>query len=79
MAFVTALQCQFTTIVARSRAVTFAIDERQPQFEHFIKEHARVLQFMAMYFHAHARRKPSLERTIDDVSLSPRLARSAMP
>src|SRR3977135_2420866 len=37
-------------------AVTFAADERRPQFERTISEHARVLQLMAMYFHAHARR-----------------------
>ena len=32
-------------------AVTFAADERRPQFERTISEHARVLQLMAMYFH----------------------------
>jgi hypothetical protein len=38
-------------------AVTFAADERRPQFERTISEHARVLQLMAMYFHAHAQRR----------------------
>jgi LuxR family transcriptional regulator, activator of conjugal transfer of Ti plasmids len=53
-------------------AVTFAADERRPQFERTISEHARVLQLMAMYFHAHARRTLGGARTIDGVSLSPR-------
>jgi hypothetical protein len=31
-----------------------------------------VLQLMAMYFHAHARRRLSINRVIDGVALSPR-------
>jgi LuxR family transcriptional regulator, activator of conjugal transfer of Ti plasmids len=53
-------------------AVTFAADERRPQFEKCINEHARVLQLMAMYFHAHARRRLGCDRLIGGVSLSPR-------
>jgi DNA-binding CsgD family transcriptional regulator len=53
-------------------AVTFAADERRPQFDRSIKEHARVLQFMAIYFHAHARRKLAPDRVVGGVSLSPR-------
>jgi LuxR family transcriptional regulator, activator of conjugal transfer of Ti plasmids len=53
-------------------AVTFAVDERQPLFERRISEHGRVLQLMAMYFHAHVRRKLIPERVVDGVSLSPR-------
>jgi len=53
-------------------AVTFATDERRPQFEHTISEHARVLQLMAMYFHAHARRRISGKRPIGGAALSPR-------
>jgi LuxR family transcriptional activator of conjugal transfer of Ti plasmids len=53
-------------------AVTFATDERRPQFERSINEHERVLQLMAMYFHAHVRRKHAPGRVIDDVVLSPR-------
>jgi DNA-binding CsgD family transcriptional regulator len=53
-------------------AVTFAIDERRPGFEKCINEHSRVLQLMAMYFHAHARRKLVCDRLIGGVSLSPR-------
>ena len=37
-------------------ALTFATDERRPQFESRIESHARVLQLMAMYFHAHVQR-----------------------
>src|SRR5579859_470543 len=53
-------------------AVTFATDERRPRFERSINEHAQVLQLMAMYFHAHARRKLVTNRMIDGISLSPR-------
>ena len=53
-------------------AVTFAADERRPQFERRIKEHGRVLQLMAMYFHAHVRHRLVPDRIIDGVSLSPR-------
>jgi LuxR family transcriptional activator of conjugal transfer of Ti plasmids len=55
-------------------AVTFASDERRPQFERTISEHARVLQLMAMYFHAHAQRTIGSNRPIADASLSPREA-----
>jgi LuxR family transcriptional activator of conjugal transfer of Ti plasmids len=53
-------------------AVTFAADDRLPQFERSINEHARVLQLMAIYFHAHARRRIASEQKINDLSLSPR-------
>jgi DNA-binding CsgD family transcriptional regulator len=53
-------------------AVTFAADAGRPQFERCISEHARVLQLMAIYFHAHARHSFRPERMIDGVSLSPR-------
>jgi LuxR family transcriptional activator of conjugal transfer of Ti plasmids len=52
--------------------MTFAADERRPQFERFINEHARVLQLMAMYFHAHVRRKLGSDHVIDGTALSPR-------
>lgn len=55
-------------------AVTFATDERRPQFERTISEHARVLQLMAMYFHAHAKRRIGSNRPIAIASLSPREA-----
>jgi LuxR family transcriptional regulator, activator of conjugal transfer of Ti plasmids len=53
-------------------AVTFAADERRPQFERCIKEHARVLQLMTMYFHAHVNRKLISDRIVDGDILSPR-------
>ncbi|WP_141678943.1 helix-turn-helix domain-containing protein, partial [Acinetobacter baumannii] len=39
-----------------------------------IHEHARVLQLMALYFHAHARRKMSNNQLVDDATLSRREA-----
>lgn len=53
-------------------AVTFATDERRPHFERSIREHAEVLQLMAMYFHAHARRKLIADDVINGIALSPR-------
>ncbi|MDN5005505.1 LuxR family transcriptional regulator [Bradyrhizobium sp. GCM10027634] len=54
-------------------ALTFAVDQRRPQFENCINSHARVLQLIAMYFHAHVRRKLSGNRRIDcALLLSPR-------
>jgi len=37
-----------------------------------IEQNRHVLQLMAMYFHAHARRRLSINRVIDGVALSPR-------
>lgn len=53
-------------------AVTFAVDERRPSFERCIREHARVLQLMAIHFHSHARRKLTCEPRVDGRPLSPR-------
>ncbi|MGY4505817.1 DNA-binding CsgD family transcriptional regulator [Bradyrhizobium sp. GM24.11] len=53
-------------------ALTFATDERRPRFEKRIDAHERVLQLMAMYFHAHVRRKLADNREIDGIRLSPR-------
>jgi LuxR family transcriptional activator of conjugal transfer of Ti plasmids len=55
-------------------AVTFAVDERRPRFERTISEHARVLQLMALYFHAHARRTIGNNRSTAGAALSPREA-----
>jgi len=71
------IRCGFTVPVHDKRgpvaAVTFAADERRPRFERLICEHARVIQLMAMYFHAHARRKIVIaDRVVDGVALSPR-------
>ena len=70
------IRCGFTVPIHDGRgpvaAVTFAADERHPTFERCIAEHRRVLQLMAMHFHAHARRRLSADHIVDGVSLSPR-------
>jgi DNA-binding CsgD family transcriptional regulator len=53
-------------------ALTFAVDTRRSAFERYIKDYQRVLQLIALYFHAHARRKLVSERSIDGVLLSAR-------
>jgi LuxR family transcriptional activator of conjugal transfer of Ti plasmids len=70
------IRCGFTVPIHDPRgpiaAVTFAADERRPTFQRCIERHRYVLQLMAMYFHAHARRRLSINRVIDGVALSPR-------
>lgn len=71
------IACGFTIPIHDGRgpiaAVSFAADEhRAATFSRRIQAHRQVLQLMAMYFHAHVRRKLSLDRVIDGVSLSPR-------
>lgn len=70
------IRCGFTIPIHDSRrpiaAVTFAADERCPAFQRCMEHNKRVLQLMAMYFHAHARRKLAPQRIVDGVSLSPR-------
>lgn len=70
------IRCGFTVPIHDSSgliaAVTFAADERRPTFQRCVAANRHVLQLMAMYFHAHARRKLSSDRIIDGVSLSPR-------
>ncbi|MCG2632490.1 LuxR family transcriptional regulator [Bradyrhizobium sp. WYCCWR 13023] len=53
-------------------ALTFATSQREAPFEVCVNSHARVLQLMAMYFHAHVRRKLSDEPRIGETLLSPR-------
>jgi len=53
-------------------ALTFAANERRPKFEKCIDSHDRVLQLIAMYFHAHVRHKLANERGVDGIRLSPR-------
>lgn len=53
-------------------AVTFAADEHRATFQRCIEQHRHVLQLMAMYFHAHARRRLTPNRVVDGVALSPR-------
>ena len=70
------IRCGFTVPVLDSRgpvaAVTFATDERRPAFQRCIEQNRSVLQLMATYFHAHARRRLSINRVIDGIALSPR-------
>ncbi len=53
-------------------ALTFACNQRNVPFENRVTSNARVLQLMAMYFHAHARRRLMRENRIGVTSLSPR-------
>lgn len=70
------IRCGFTIPIHDRRgqvaAVTFAADEHRAAFRRLIEEHGPALQLMAMYFHAHARRKLTSDRVIDGVALSPR-------
>jgi LuxR family transcriptional regulator, activator of conjugal transfer of Ti plasmids len=71
------IACGFTVPIHDGRgpiaAVTFAADEHcGAAFSRRIEAHRQALQLMAMYFHAHVRRKLSPNRIIDGVSLSPR-------
>lgn len=53
-------------------AVTYASQERGAVFQRCIERNGRVLQLMALYFHAHVRRKLVTDRMVDGVALSPR-------
>jgi LuxR family transcriptional regulator, activator of conjugal transfer of Ti plasmids len=53
-------------------ALTFAASRHSHAFETFTISQARVLQLMAMYFHAHVRRKLTSGYRIAGVLLSPR-------
>jgi hypothetical protein len=55
-------------------AVKFASDQQSPTFRRCVEAHRRVLQLLALYFHASARRKLRSERVVDGVALSPREA-----
>jgi len=55
-------------------ALTFASDHRSASFERYVTSNARVLQLMALYFHAHARRKLRSEPGGSNLALSPREA-----
>ncbi|OAF20207.1 transcriptional regulator [Bradyrhizobium neotropicale] len=53
-------------------ALTFAANQRRPQFERCVDLQAPVLQLMARCFHWQVRRKLLQEVTIDGIPLSPR-------
>jgi DNA-binding CsgD family transcriptional regulator len=71
------IRCGFTVPIHDGRgplaAFTFVSDERRREgFIECIEKNRRVLQLMAMYFHAHARRKLDVQRAIVGVTLSAR-------
>lgn len=70
------IRCGFTVPVHDGRgpvaAFTFAADARRSAFERCVKDHGRALQLIALYFHAHARRKLVSKRSVGGVSLSVR-------
>lgn len=70
------IRCGFTVPVRDSRgaiaAITFATDERNSLFERCVQRNQNVLQLMAMYFHAHARRRFTPKHVVGSVELSPR-------
>ncbi|MGY4238302.1 LuxR family transcriptional activator of conjugal transfer of Ti plasmids [Bradyrhizobium sp. USDA 4449] len=53
-------------------ALTFASDQRSLLFEKCIGSHGRVLQLMALYFHAHASRQLTNKYKVGAIILSPR-------
>jgi DNA-binding CsgD family transcriptional regulator len=53
-------------------ALTFASDHRSLPFENCVASQGRVLQFMAICFHAHARRRLNSAANAGRVLLSPR-------
>src|SRR3546814_4577498 len=70
------IRCGFTIPIHDNRgviaAVTFAADERRPAFRRNVEARAEVLQLMALFFHAHARRTLAGERVVEGVAPSPR-------
>ena len=61
-----------TTVVAGRRLLPYAADQRSPTFRCCIERKARVLQLLAMLFHAHAFRAFRGDRVVAGVTLSPR-------
>ncbi len=53
-------------------ALTFACDQRNVLFENCVASNERLLQLMAMYFHAHVRRRLTSEHRVGEIRLSPR-------
>lgn len=53
-------------------ALTFACDQRNISFENCVASNERLLQLVAMYFHAHVRRALKSEHKLGEVTLSPR-------
>jgi LuxR family transcriptional activator of conjugal transfer of Ti plasmids len=57
---------------AHVAAMSFASDGSRASFQGSLERHAAALQLVALYFHRHARRLLSLERTIDGIRLTSR-------
>lgn len=55
-----------------SAALTFASDERRPQFLRLIDQYESALELIAIFFHVHASRKLIDQGVVDGVALSPR-------
>ncbi|MGY8632083.1 LuxR family transcriptional regulator [Bradyrhizobium sp. 14AA] len=53
-------------------ALTFAGDQQNAPFERCVDVHGSVLQLLAMYFHAHVRRKLTSDHSLGRIGLSPR-------
>jgi DNA-binding CsgD family transcriptional regulator len=71
------IRCGYTIPIHDGRgpiaAMTFAAGEQSvARFYRCIAENGRALQLMALYFHAHARRKLASHRIVDGAVLSPR-------
>lgn len=70
------IRCGFTIpihdVQGPTAAITFASDRNHGPFSGAVEKQPHVLQLMALYFHAHARRKLAPDRVVDGIALSPR-------
>ncbi|MBB2735491.1 LuxR family transcriptional activator of conjugal transfer of Ti plasmids [Bradyrhizobium japonicum] len=70
------IRCGFTIPIHDGRspiaALTFASDQRSGPFETCVAHQSRVLQLMALYFHAHVRRKSRSQHEAINILLSVR-------
>ncbi len=70
------IRCGFTIPIHDRRglfaALTFVSDEKQPPFFRVIERYERALQLIAIFFHIQARRRLTIDRTVDGVALSRR-------
>lgn len=70
------IRCGFTFPIHDNKgaiaALTFASDDRPIDFERTIKKRVELLHLMAIILHAHARRRLTSDRVLDDLLLSPR-------
>ncbi|MFB6421501.1 autoinducer binding domain-containing protein [Bradyrhizobium tunisiense] len=70
------IRCGFTFPIHDEKctvaALSFATDERRPDFERSLVQHAQSLRLIARFFHAHAKRFWTSDRMVSGVVLSPR-------